>query len=272
MHVYGACGAIPGTISGCAFQRMMNSRARASESSKLAASGAGNLSTVCAHSARRPAAAAAFGDRFLEVVHVGEARRPRPDHLRAGERRAERHEIGPDERPLDRHHVPISQTSRRRSSASPRSSVIGACVCAFTSPGITTRPRQSMVSAASYSVPRLADRENRAAGDGDRSGRVHRELLVHRQDMSIGQQEVAGRHGRVARGDARISRSVCSSSARSAGNPFVLAENRARLTQWLGRLLHVSGRVQRARVPQQRDPGAAVGRIEAAPEHRGLIG
>ena len=46
-----------------------------------------------------------FGDRFLEVVHVGEAGRARPDHLRAGERRAERDEIGPDERPLDRHHV-----------------------------------------------------------------------------------------------------------------------------------------------------------------------
>jgi hypothetical protein len=43
---------------------------------------------------------------------------------------------------------PINQTSSRRSSASPRSSVIGTCVCALTSPGITTRPWQSTVSAA----------------------------------------------------------------------------------------------------------------------------
>ena len=83
----------------------MNSRARASASSKLAASGDGNFSTVCAHSARRPGRRRGFGHGFLEVVHVGEARRAGPNHLGAGEPRAERDEVGPHELALDRHHV-----------------------------------------------------------------------------------------------------------------------------------------------------------------------
>ncbi len=45
---------------------------------------------------------------------------------------------------------PMSHTSRRRSSASPRSSVIGTCVCALIKPGMTTRPRQSIVSFATH--------------------------------------------------------------------------------------------------------------------------
>src|SRR5438105_5437068 len=44
----------------------------------------------------------------------------------------------------------MSQTSRRRSSARPRSSVIGTCVCALTRPGLPTRPPQSTVAAAVY--------------------------------------------------------------------------------------------------------------------------
>ena len=46
-----------------------------------------------------------FGDRLLEVVHVGEAGHAGPDHLGAAEPRAEPDEVGADERPLDRHHV-----------------------------------------------------------------------------------------------------------------------------------------------------------------------
>src|SRR5437899_3117894 len=44
----------------------------------------------------------------------------------------------------------MSHTSRRRSSANPRSSVIGTWVWALTRPGMTTRPPQSIVSAAAY--------------------------------------------------------------------------------------------------------------------------
>ena len=46
-----------------------------------------------------------LGDDFLEVVHVREAGRARPDHLRAAQVRAERDKIRPDELALDRHHV-----------------------------------------------------------------------------------------------------------------------------------------------------------------------
>jgi hypothetical protein len=59
VQVYGACGAGPGTINGWPRQRPMNSRASASDSSKLVASGVGKRSTVCAHNARIPAAAVA---------------------------------------------------------------------------------------------------------------------------------------------------------------------------------------------------------------------
>ena len=106
--------------------------------------------------------------------------------------RAERDEIGPDERPLDRHHVahqpdveaeivgePAQQRHRR----------------------VRVRVHEAGHDDAPAAVDRLgrvvlgaevADRENRAAGDGDRSGRVHRELLVHRQDVRVGEQQVAG--------------------------------------------------------------------------------
>ena len=46
-----------------------------------------------------------FGDRILEVVHVGEAGHAGPDHLGAAEPRAEPDEVGADELALDRHHV-----------------------------------------------------------------------------------------------------------------------------------------------------------------------
>ena len=42
VQVYGACGATAGVIKRWPFHAVMNSRARPSESSKLAASGAGN--------------------------------------------------------------------------------------------------------------------------------------------------------------------------------------------------------------------------------------
>jgi hypothetical protein len=46
-----------------------------------------------------------FGDRLLEVIHVGEAGDAGPDHFGAAKARTQPDEIRADECPFDRHHV-----------------------------------------------------------------------------------------------------------------------------------------------------------------------
>ncbi len=193
MHVYGACGATDGTISGCAFHLAMKSRARASESSKLAASGAGNFSTVCAHSARIPASAAAVGDRLFEVIHVGEAGRAGSNHLGAREACAERHEVRPHELAFDGHHVAHqpdveSEVVGHAAQQRHRGVRVGVHQAGHhDAPGAIDRVARVVVGFDG------ADSENLRAGDRNRPPRMHGEALVHRQDMRIGEQEVAGR-------------------------------------------------------------------------------
>ena len=68
----------------------MNASARASASAGVFASATGNLMIVSPSTARRPASFVAFGDRVLEVVHVGEGGRAGLNHLQRGEAGAPR--------------------------------------------------------------------------------------------------------------------------------------------------------------------------------------
>src|SRR5438445_483066 len=73
----------------------------------------------------------------------------------------------------------MSHTSRRRSSANPRSSVIGTWVWALTRPGMTTRPPQSIVSTAEWETRKLPlDVWTSAALPTDESGELASTLRV----------------------------------------------------------------------------------------------
>ncbi len=172
----------------------MKSRAAASESSKLVASGRGKLQHRLR--AERPHAGRGdrFGDRVLEVIHVGEAGDARPDHFGAGQARAEPDEVRTHELALDGHHVshqPDVQPQVVGQPAYERHRRVRVCV---------DEPRHHDAATA---VPRLGcgvavsarpDGYDRGARDGEPAGGVHGEALVHREHERIGQTNVAGRH------------------------------------------------------------------------------
>ena len=104
--VYGACGATAGVMSGVVLPlRDEGLRAGQRVASGVGASATGNLITDWPSTARRPGLARDFGDVVLEVIHVGERRRARLDHLERGQPRADAHELRRHGRLLGREDV-----------------------------------------------------------------------------------------------------------------------------------------------------------------------
>ena len=129
-----------------------------------------------------------FGHGLLEVVHVGEARSARADHLGAREPGAERDELRRHELALDRHHVahqPDVEPQIVREAAQERHRRVRVGV---------DQARHHDAAAAVDGLGGLVARLDRAHLDNrarrDRHGaRIpHREVLVHGDDVGVGQQ------------------------------------------------------------------------------------
>ena len=133
-----------------------------------------------------------LGDRVFEVIHVGKAGGAGANHLGARQPGAERDEIGADELALDGHHVAhqpdietqvVGQTPKQRHR---RMRVR------------IHEPGHDHASAAGHGFRSLkvagdvADGDDRAAADSHACRWVHRELLVHRDDERVSEEQIAG--------------------------------------------------------------------------------
>ena len=81
-----------------------------------------------------------------------------------------------------------SQSIKARSSAKPRYSTIGACVCVLIKPGRMTRPRASMVSRARNCAAmscRRSHADDGRSGNGDGARIEHTSRSIHRDDDAV---------------------------------------------------------------------------------------
>jgi hypothetical protein len=130
--------------------------------------------------------------RFLEVVHVGEAGCARSDHLRAGEAGAELDEVGTDELALDRHHVteePDIEAQVVGHASQQRHWRMRVCV----DKARHDNPPRTVDRLARFVLfPCTADPDDLVPADRNRPGRMHGVVVVHGQDVCVGEQNVAG--------------------------------------------------------------------------------
>ena len=124
------------------------------------------------------------------------AKQVTPERIISAQRelRAEPDELGADELALDRHHVahqPDVEPQVVGESAQQRHRHVRVRV---------DEPRHDDAAAAVDRLGRLVGRGVRSDGDDRVAGNrhaarvVHRELLVHRQNAGVGQEDVAARH------------------------------------------------------------------------------
>ena len=147
LSVYIECGATAGVTRVSPLNRVMNASVRARPSSGVLASGDGELDDGLPQDAadarlpsspRRPPPRSSTCRRRVVV--------PGANHLQRRQPRPDPHELGRDGLGLGREDVLLSQSISTRSSARPRYSTIGACVCVLIRPGSTIWPVASMRS------------------------------------------------------------------------------------------------------------------------------
>ena len=119
----------------------MNASARASAVGGRLGVGHRKLDDRLPEHAAQPGGLRLLRDLLLEVVHVREGRGARLDHLERGQPRARRARTPATRACLRPGKMYLfSHSCSARSSASPRSSTIGACVWVLTRPGMITWP------------------------------------------------------------------------------------------------------------------------------------